>query len=82
MDESFQEKKEEGVSKYFNENKIPPALLLIFVVQCITIFLDRWIYLQRYLKAKILFQYVQIAVVHIMLFVVLQGLTLRYYEDM
>ncbi len=55
-------------------------MLIIFIIQCLMIFIDRWIYLRRHVVAKLIFQFVQIIAIHFCLFLLLPAATFRYVE--
>ncbi|XP_065211762.1 piezo-type mechanosensitive ion channel component-like [Planococcus citri] len=78
---ALNEKQEDGVTKYFFENKIPPMMLIIFIAHCVCIFIDRWIYLRRHVMAKLIFYVVQILVLHLCLFYMLPSLYYRKFNE-
>ncbi|XP_071053073.1 piezo-type mechanosensitive ion channel component isoform X2 [Onthophagus taurus] len=70
-----------GVQSYLQDNRVPPLFLLMLIVQFLLIIVDRAIYLRKNITAKIVFQFVQIIVLHGWLFILFPLMTDRYFNS-
>lgn len=68
---------DEGVSSYLEDNRVPVLFLLMLILQFMLIIIDRGIFLRKYIVGKVIFQFTQIFILHIWLFVVFPLITER-----
>ncbi|KAK9732190.1 Piezo [Popillia japonica] len=68
-----------GVSSYLEDNRVPLLFLLMLILQFMLIIVDRAIFLRKHISAKIIFQFVQIIVLHIWLFILFPVVTERTF---
>ncbi|XP_017768658.1 PREDICTED: piezo-type mechanosensitive ion channel component isoform X3 [Nicrophorus vespilloides] len=66
-----------GVSSYIEDNRVPVLFLLMLILQFLIIIVDRAIFLRKNIFAKIVFQFLQILILHIWLFVIFPVITER-----
>ncbi|GJQ85619.1 hypothetical protein Trydic_g20169 [Trypoxylus dichotomus] len=70
-----------GVSSYLEDNRVPILFLLMLILQFTLILVDRAIFLRKNIVSKIVFQFVQIIVLHIWLFVLFPVMTERKFNS-
>jgi len=66
-----------GVFTYLVENKVPMPFLIMLFLQFVLIVVDRALYLRKYIRGKIVFQFLLVFGGHIWLFFILPVLTGR-----
>lgn len=66
-----------GVSSYLEDDRVPVLFLLMLILQFTLIIVDRGIFLRKNILAKIIFQFIQVFVLHIWLFVLFPIITER-----
>ncbi|CAH0558079.1 unnamed protein product [Brassicogethes aeneus] len=64
-----------GVSSYLEDNRVPALFLLMLILQFMLIIIDRGIFLRKNILAKLVFQYTQVVLLHIWLFVLFPIMT-------
>ncbi|VEN64257.1 unnamed protein product, partial [Callosobruchus maculatus] len=72
---SFGAQQDGGVSSYLEDNRVPVLFLFMLILQFMLIIIDRAIYLRKNILAKIIFQFLQIILLHIWLFIVFPIIT-------
>ncbi|XP_025831153.1 piezo-type mechanosensitive ion channel component [Agrilus planipennis] len=72
---------DEGVSAYLEDNKVPVLFLLMLILQFMLIIIDRGIYLRKCILAKIVFQFLQVLILHIWLFILYPLMTERKFNS-
>lgn len=72
---SFGSQQDGGVSSYLQDNRVPPLFLFMLILQFMLIVTDRGIYLRKNILAKIIFQFTQIVLLHIWLFILFPVIT-------
>lgn len=65
----------QSVTSFINENKIPSSVLIMLLLQFASIMIDRYLYLQKNIRVKLLFQVLLVVGIHIWLFFVLPAIT-------
>lgn len=65
----------QSVTSFINENKIPTSVLFVLLLQFASIMIDRYLYLQKNIRAKLLFQVLLVLSIHTWLFIVLPAIT-------
>lgn len=65
----------QSVTSFINENKIPSSVLFMLLLQFASIMVDRYLYLQKNIRVKLLFQVLLVLGIHIWLFFVLPATT-------
>lgn len=66
-----------GVSSYLEDDRVPVLFLLMLILQFTLIIVDRGIFLRKNITAKIIFQFIQVFVLHIWLFILFPIITER-----
>jgi hypothetical protein len=66
-----------GVSSYLEDDRVPVLFLLMLILQFTLIIVDRGIFLRKNIVAKIIFQFIQVFVLHIWLFIIFPIITER-----
>ncbi|XP_057662854.1 piezo-type mechanosensitive ion channel component isoform X10 [Diorhabda carinulata] len=72
---AFGTQEDGSVSDYLQDNRVPPLFLFMLIFQFMLIIIDRGIYLRKNILAKIIFQFVQIILLHIWLFILFPVVT-------
>lgn len=72
---AFGAQQDGSVSDYLQDNRVPPLFLFMLIFQFMLIIVDRGIYLRKNILAKIIFQFIQIILLHIWLFIVFPVVT-------
>ncbi|XP_018574920.1 piezo-type mechanosensitive ion channel component isoform X3 [Anoplophora glabripennis] len=67
---AFGAQQDGGVSSYLQDNRVPPLFLFMLILQFMLIVIDRGIYLRKNILGKIIFQFIQIVLLHVWLFIV------------
>lgn len=67
-----------GFKAYLEENRVPPMFLFMLILQFTLIIIDRAIYLRRNILGKLIFQFIQIVILHIWLFILFPVITEKY----
>ncbi|XP_064212896.1 piezo-type mechanosensitive ion channel component isoform X18 [Tribolium castaneum] len=70
-----------GVSSYLEDDRVPVLFLLMLILQFTLIIVDRGIFLRKNILAKIIFQFIQVFVLHIWLFIVFPIITERGFNS-
>ncbi|XP_063932118.1 piezo-type mechanosensitive ion channel component isoform X3 [Zophobas morio] len=70
-----------GVSSYLEDDRVPVLFLLMLILQFTLIIVDRGIFLRKNILAKIIFQFIQVFVLHIWLFVLFPIITERGFNS-
>ncbi|CAH1098787.1 unnamed protein product [Psylliodes chrysocephalus] len=66
-----------GVSSYLEDNRVPALFLFMLILQFMIIIIDRGIYLRKNIMGKIIFQFIQIVLLHVWLFLLFPIITRR-----
>ncbi|KAG5890381.1 hypothetical protein JTB14_029746 [Gonioctena quinquepunctata] len=66
---SFGSQVDGDVSDYLQDNRVPALFLVMLILQFMLIVIDRGIYLRKNILAKLIFQLIQILMLHLWLFV-------------
>ncbi|CAH1133196.1 unnamed protein product [Ceutorhynchus assimilis] len=69
-----------GFKAYLEENRVPPMFLFMLILQFTLIIIDRAIYLRRNILGKLIFQFIEIIVLHIWLFVLFPVITEKEFK--
>jgi len=69
-----------GFKAYLEENRVPPMFLFMLILQFTLIIIDRAIYLRRNILGKLIFQFIQIVILHIWLFILFPVITEKYVK--
>ncbi|CAH1175750.1 unnamed protein product [Phaedon cochleariae] len=64
-----------GVADYLQENRVPALFLFMLIFQFMLIIIDRGIYLRKNILGKIIFQFIQIILLHVWLFILFPVIT-------
>ncbi|CAH1368339.1 unnamed protein product [Tenebrio molitor] len=70
-----------GVSSYLEDDRVPVLFLLMLILQFTLIIVDRGIFLRKNIVAKIIFQFIQVFVLHIWLFIIFPIITERGFNS-
>lgn len=70
-----------GVYTYIQDNTVPVLFLLMLILQFALIIIDRAIFLRKFILGKIVFQFLQIVLLHIWLFIVFPLMTERSFNS-
>ncbi|XP_066250610.1 piezo-type mechanosensitive ion channel component isoform X3 [Euwallacea similis] len=69
-----------GFQSYLQENRVPPMFLFMLILQFTLIIIDRAIYLRRNILGKLIFQFIQIVILHIWLFILFPVITEKEFK--
>ncbi|XP_050309997.1 piezo-type mechanosensitive ion channel component isoform X2 [Anthonomus grandis grandis] len=69
-----------GFKAYLQENRVPPMFLFMLILQFTLIIIDRAIYLRRNILGKLIFQFIQIILLHIWLFILFPVITEKEFK--
>ncbi|CAG9835083.1 unnamed protein product [Diabrotica balteata] len=72
---AFGTQQDGSVSDYLKDNKVPPLFLFMLIFQFMLIIIDRGIYLRKNILGKIIFQFLQIIILHVWLFILFPIIT-------
>ncbi|CAG9862827.1 unnamed protein product [Phyllotreta striolata] len=79
---AFGSQQDGDVSSYLEDDRVPPLFLFMLILQFTMIIVDRGIYLRKNILAKIIFQFTQIIVLHIWLFLLFPIITRKYCNSL
>ncbi|XP_076270334.1 piezo type mechanosensitive ion channel component isoform X3 [Rhynchophorus ferrugineus] len=69
-----------GFKAYLEENRVPPMFLFMLILQFMLIIVDRAIYLRRNILGKLIFQFIQVIILHIWLFILFPIITEKEFK--
>ncbi|XP_030761127.1 piezo-type mechanosensitive ion channel component isoform X3 [Sitophilus oryzae] len=69
-----------GFKAYLEENRVPPMFLFMLILQFMLIIVDRAIYLRRNILGKLIFQFIQVVILHIWLFILFPIITEKEFK--
>lgn len=69
------------VSSYLEDNRVPVLFLLMLILQFALIIIDRAIFLRKFILGKIIFQFLQIVILHVWLFIIFPAMTERSFNS-